>query len=733
VKVLDFGLAKLTQPLNGERANSSSAALSTEEGRIMGTAAYMSPEQAEGKAVDARSDIFSFGSVLYEMITGRRAFRGDSSAATISEILKSEPAQLNAGIPHDLAMIITRCLRKDPARRFQHLDDLKLALEDLKEASDPGKLGIEVSPDFSARRWRRVFVPVLAVLALTAAGAIYYSQRFSKKEAPLKVVPLTTYPGLQSAPSFSPDGSQIAFSWNGEKQDNFDIYVQLVIGGQPLRLTTDPQPEISPVWSPDGSQIAFVRNGFLYLVSPLGGPERKLSTAVTHFEPLPRPVLAWRPDGRALAVVDRESDDSPRTIYLYFLATGERQRLTFQPAESYSNDWECAFSPDGKSMAFTRGSWFQNEIYILSLVNGTPNGEPWRLTEDKSRVAGLAWSPDNREIIYSSERGGRRSLWRIPVSSGAAPTRVPGTEDAVYPAISRSPSPRLAYQRSVHERNIWHMEISPSEKTANPPIRIIASRQIQRDPQFSPDGKKIAFTSERSGNPEIWVSDSGGSNPVQLTTFAGTRTAGAPRWSPDGRRIAFDSGIGPSFAIFVISADGGAPRQLTTDPGYCVRPSWSQDGHWIYFGSEMFRTQICKVPSEGGKPVQVTHGGGMEAFESPDRRTLFFTKGVFTPGLWSVPVEGGTESLVIESARVGHWAVADKGIWYLDFAARSENGPAPLKFLRFDTRRVSQLGSIEKIWFVNNVSFSVSRDSRQVIWSQDDRNESDLMLIDNFR
>ncbi len=735
VKVLDFGLAKLTQPLNGERADSSSAALSTEEGRIMGTSAYMSPEQAEGKAVDARSDIFSFGSVLYELVTGRRAFQGNSVVSIVAEILKSEPTPLNAGIPHDLEMIISRCLRKDSARRYQHIGDVKVALEDLKEESDSSIRAIGASSVPAARRWWRIYAPAAVLLILAVAAALYYYRSESKKEMPLTVIPLTTYPGFQSAPSFSPDGSQVAFSWNGEKQDNFDIYVKLVSGGPPLRLTTEPQPDVSPVWSPDGSHIAFVRDGFVYLISALGGPERKLSRGSTQVEWVQRSVLAWTPDGKSLAVVDRDSDTSPRAIYLVSIATGERQRLTSPQTGRFGGDLECAFSPDGKSLAFTHmPSFITHEIFILPLVNSAPNGEPWRLTDDRQIVNGLVWTPDSREVVFSSDRGGRRSLWRISASRGAQTRRVPGTEDAVCPVVSRGPTARLAYQRLVYEVNIWHKEISPSEKTANPAAQIITSTRVQRDPQFSPDGRRIAFTSDRSGSPEIWVSDSAGSNSVQLTAFAGSRTAGAPRWSPDGRQIAFDSGAGSSFSIFTISAEGGAPRQLITDPSYCIRPSWSRDGRWVYFGSNWPGiAQIWKVPPEGGKAVQVTRNGGLEAIESPDGKMLYFIKEFNVPGIMSMPVDGGAESLVIPSAQMGHWAVADKGIWHLDFEARSGNSPVPLKFFSFETHQVSQLGFIEKIGLTNDASFSVTRDSRHAIWRQTDRNESDLMLIDNFR
>ena len=254
VKVLDFGLAKLTQPLtNGESGSSSTLASLTEEGRIMGTVAYMSPEQAEGRPVDARADIFCFGSVLYQMITGRRAFAGDSAASTISEILKGEPAPLTDQIPQELEKLIARCLRKDPARRFQHMGDIKIMLEDLKEESDSAKRETGTSLIPGVKHHWRVYLSAAASLLLIAAVALYSSWRQPKQEAPLSVVPLTSYPGMQQYPNLSPDGREVAFCWNGEKQDNFDIYIQMVSGGPPQRPTTDPAPDLCPQWAPDGN------------------------------------------------------------------------------------------------------------------------------------------------------------------------------------------------------------------------------------------------------------------------------------------------------------------------------------------------------------------------------------------------------------------------------------------------------------------------------------------------
>ena len=296
VKVLDFGLAKLTDKTEGGQAEFTETirqddAPSTGEGAIVGTISYMSPEQAEGKKVDARSDIFSFGALLYEMVTGQRAFQGDSKLSTLSAILREEPkpaSQVVEGLPRELERIIARCLRKSPERRFQAMPDLKVALEELKEESDSGTL-MRPAPVTVRRGNRRlVWAAVLLTILTLGVGALWFVRSTAKApEAILHAVPLTTYPGFQGEPTFSPDGNQVAFAWDGEKRDNGDIYIKLIgTGGPPLRVTTDQAADYSPAWSPDGRFIAFLRElsgerAAVLLIPALGGPEHKVAEILT--------------------------------------------------------------------------------------------------------------------------------------------------------------------------------------------------------------------------------------------------------------------------------------------------------------------------------------------------------------------------------------------------------------------------------------------------------------------
>jgi len=273
------------------------------------------------------------------------------------------------------------------------------------------------------------------------------------------------------------------------------------------------------------------------------------------------------------------------------------------------------------------------------------------------------------------------------------------------------------------------MQISDPEigpvRTVTAPSQVITSTRNEWSPQFSPDGKRIAFESDRSGYREIWSSNSDGSNQAHLTTLACARS-GSPRWSPDGQQIAFDSVAAGDNDIWIIGAEGGSPKRLTMEPSNDARPSWSSDGRWIYFRSDRSGDQqIWKIPSaEPYKPaVQVTRNGGFEAFESIDGKLLYFLKQV--KGLWSLPVEGGDETLVLDPAPAGNWAVTENGVYFIDSQRK-------IQYFNFATRKLILVGTIEKPVITFTPGFSVTRDGRWIAWAQLDHEDSDLMLLENF-
>jgi Tol biopolymer transport system component/predicted Ser/Thr protein kinase len=746
VKVLDFGLAKLTEAVPaGEAETVATVGPVTEEGTIVGTVGYMSPEQAEGKPVDARSDIFSFGSVLYEMLTGQRAFQGETKVSTIAAILREEPkplSQVVEGLPRELERLVKRCLRKDREHRFQTMADLKVTLEELKEESDSGELAEAVGAVPRLREGKALPYPRWAAIALAGValvlligGAIGYRLFRPAPKAPappMRIVPFTTFPGHQDYARFSPDGNQIAFAWDGEKGDNWDIYVKLIGTEKPLRLTTDPGEDTSPSWSPDGRYIAFCRHSEhedgIYVVPALGGAERKLHSpslgASWHWV---AGFLDWSPDGKYLAYVDRPPGQQGLSIFLLAVENPDDRRALTSRSGAFDIDSGPRFSPDGRTLALRRSlPAGASDIYTVPVAGG----ELKRLTFDKAWVGGLDWTPDAAYMIFSSERlGGQFRLWKVPASGGEPEALAVGQADAYEPSLSRD-GHRLAYTQAFAQYSIWRYEVSSVKGRSALPTKLIASTQWEGEQQFSPDGKRIVFTSGRSGSQEIWVCDSDASNPRQLT-FVGGRGAGTPRWSPDGQQIAFDASPEGHDDIYVVSAEGGRSRRLTTERSNNVTPSWSRDGKWIYFASDRTgASQTWKMPAEGGQAVQVTKKGGFAAFESLDGRTLYYAKGRDVPGLWKVPVEGGEETLVLEQLAVGlwgYWGLTAEGIYFYDASTKA------IEFFSFATHKVTQIAKPEKEPVRFNVGLAVSPDGRWILYAQMDQSSSNIMLVENFR
>jgi Tol biopolymer transport system component len=287
---------------------------------------------------------------------------------------------------------------------------------------------------------------------------------------------------------------------------------------------------------------------------------------------------------------------------------------------------------------------------------------------------------------------------------------------------------RLAYSRRIFDINIWRLEVAgPNAKTAVPTM-FISTTQIDTSPQFSPDGKKIAFASNRSGSFEIWVCDSDGSNAMKLTSFGGPSVT-TPRWSPDGERLTFDSTAEGQFDIYTIEANGGKPHRLTTDPANDGDPSWSHDGRWIYFDSNRTgEAQVWKVPVTGGAQIQVTKKGGFGPLESPDGKLLYYTKGYTATSAWKIPVGGGEETQVLESlSSYNNMAVVQDGIYFIP--ARGDAKTSSIQFFNFAIGKTKTIASLEK---PANGGLTVSPDGRSILYTQLDQSGSDLMLVENF-
>jgi len=678
-KVMDFGLAKTVSQEDGAVAQST----------VTGTSGYMSPEQARGEPLDARSDIYSFGRVLSELTGGRLASR--------------------------VAPVIAKAMANDPAGRWQSAAELRTALERIPRQA-------------SRKRWLRPSLAFLAVLAcaVTVFVRVRTSRGYAEMKPPVPLVSTTQYVGF---PAFSPDGSRVAYAHvaaQGASENESGIYIKQVRGGPPVRLTRG-DADFVPAWSPDDRYIAFLRSSdpgpeaSILLVPSIGGPERRIVKADIDWS-----GISWTPDAKWLVVSTRNSPKEPYGIWLLSVDTGERHRLLPPPAVAATGetpgDLSGALSPDGRALAFTRSSG--NYVYQLYMVRLThdfkPEGGPQLLAgESYPGILGIGWA-SNKEIVFSA--GGSRGiarLWRIRVGGRSPELLSWAAAGSLMPAVA--PAQHLfAYVGYYFTENLWRMDLRTGERRM-----IVDSRSVERLPQYSPDGRKVALQSERSGATEIWTCDADGTNCQQLTFFRGPHT-GTPRWSPDGRWIGLDSRVEGSAQIYVIPSDGGKPRRVTGGDAQNVVPSWSRDGRWIYFESDRTgQWRIWKVPVEGGSAVQVTQNTGGAAFESVDGKYLYFTAGDGSP-LYRTPVAGGPEVKV--APRVSLWSnfsITSKGVYFLA-------DPNTLQLLDAATGRITTVAKAEKDSF-GYTGISVSPDDAYVIFTAGKCTGSDIMLVEDFR
>jgi Tol biopolymer transport system component/DNA-binding winged helix-turn-helix (wHTH) protein len=601
-----------------------------------------------------------------------------------------------------------------------------------------GNIGTPAAtPSARPRPWQRLFTArntlIVGVTVCTLAlFFLYYGHSLRSKAGQPSVTPAVTNLGEKYSPSLSPDGQQLAFTWNRGTDSQFSIYVKLIGTEELLRLTKQAATDFNPVWSPDGRYIAFCRiqkgeNG-IYIIPAIGGAERRVREAHWEKQDFDDVLwlagrLSWSPDGKLLAFSDRPSRNEQSSIFLLSLDSLEARRLT-SPSRT-GGDFNPAFSPDGRTLAFNRGL----SIYTVP-VSG---GEEQYLSSGAQYGWGLAWTPDGRDIVFGQAGFLANAGWLWKISArGDEPERLQFGQGGIEPSIRGN---RLAYSRQELNLNIWRRKLD-SLLSAGPPDRIISSTRMESGPQYSPDGSKIAFESTRSGAYEVWICRSDGSDLLQLTHY--DSISGTPRWSPNGQQIVFDSrvfGSNGNTDIFVVDSHGGSPRMLTggaSAASSAAVPSWSRNGRWIYFASDRSgRWEVWKMPSTGGSAVQVTHRGGFAAFESLDGEVLYYAKGLNVPGLWCMPTDGGEESELISSLEPGYWgywAVVEDGIYYLDTTAKPG-----IAFLNVTTHRTTRVFDLENRPAREAPGLAVSPNKGTILYTQVDALTSDIILVENFR
>ncbi len=567
---------------------------------------------------------------------------------------------------------------------------------------------------------RGLWVAMAAVSAVLAVAVVAVRLAYRPQPAvlgtPFRATPVTSFPGRETQPACSPDGTQVAFAWQGEASDNWDVYVRLVDGEGILRLTHDPAADHAPAWSSDGTRVAFIRyrgdSCDIYAVPAIGGAERKLGSCGQNV----RPDLVWSPDGRWLAFSDRPTNAESFGIFLLAAET-RKQRKLVAPGSQHWGDVDPSFSPDSRWLAFTRSTSASTDDLFRISVSG---GEPERMTFDGRRIGGHSWSSDGRSIVFVSERGGRAEMWLIPSSGGRARWLPIGSNLPRNPDWSRTGND-LLFEQWSYASDILRLDLAAGDSEPEP---WVSSTREDSLPAVSPHGRRTAFVSDRSGHHEIWVRDNDHGELLQLTSFAGPYT-GSPHWSPDSSSLAFDSRPDGQADIFVIDAEGGALRQLTSEPANELEPSWSADGARIYFGSNRTgRWQIWKIPAQGGEAVQVTRDGGYAALESASGNWLYYTR-YDQEGIFRVATESGAEVLVPGTDGLSNWKCCTLGEQGL-YIVRRNSDQSWLELLDPEAGVARLLRAIPGH---ADLGVSISPDGRFLLYAEIVRQESDLMSV----
>lgn len=666
-KLLDFGLAKLTElgwSGSGSQPPQSSNAPETEDGQILGTIAYMSPEQAEGRSVDSRSDVFSFGALLYETLSGRRAFGSDSKAGTLAAILNRQPTPLREiapGVPPALEAIVHRCLRKAPDKRFQHFGDIKIALEELLEDLEAGRLEPQTAAAAPMVRsaWRDLAVGAVAG-ALLMGLAMWALQSRAAEDAPstanvgVTLSQLTGAAGLAMHPTWSPDGAWIAYA--SDRAGSMDLWKKPADGGEDIRLTATPEAEIEPAWSPDGRNLAFVIEselGGIYLMPSDGGQAVRVSGFGAH--------PAWSPDGRQIAF------DWNGAIYTVNYAGGEPVEIASGTSGTPYIEW----SPDGRHIYY----WDRTHRDIFRVDVESRATQQLHLIPTGEEVAGLTYSSAGSTLVFSKGSfGGDKDLWQVKMGpdampSGSATRLTVSATDDVQCRFSADGS-RLAFTAQHIDRQLWGLSLDPKTGLAGGDARLITVRgQRNYYPAASRDGAMLAWTSQNAGQGVIYYLREGDEEPHKLTREwdRHTREVG-PAIAPDGIQIAYASTAGGAYQLWRMPAPDSVALQLSSveRPFSDSQPAWSPDGKVItFYSNRLGNWDIWALdPAAGDEPKQLLDWPSNELYPafSPDGSELaFLSTRDDNADIWRLNLATGETSPLVQ-----HPAVEGHGAWSPD-------------------------------------------------------------------
>jgi eukaryotic-like serine/threonine-protein kinase len=605
VKVLDFGLAKAVEPAAGATSPNASMsptittpAMMTRVGMIVGTAAYMSPEQARGKAVDKRADIWAFGCVVYEMLTGRTAFAGETVSDVIASILQTEPgwSRLPASTPAPVQRLLRRCLQKEARHRLRDIADARMELDD----AISGQVQAIDAP--KRTRWSLVLPAAAMVVSVAAIGLVIWSRAVPRSvDAAVNLQRITDFVGLEEHPAASPDGKTAAFiaPVDGRRQ----VWVRLLAGGAPLQITRDEVDHEHPRWAPDSSSLIYFSGatregdpGMLWEISALGGTPRRIAASqgagdVSH-------------DGRLIATFRTQGN---RTVLAIIERDGSKERVVTLPAlaEFTSPRW----SPDDRSIAFVGAIEiaFNRALYVIDAAGGEP-----KAIANAQNIQGLAWLPDGSGLVYASSAGSTMTyppvfnLRTVSKDGGSERQLTFGDVSYVQPDIALPG--KLFTSRVRMQSDIWRFPVdgTPADNVKNGTRITHQTGQVQT-PSASPDGKEVVYLSDSGGHVNLWVTKVDGSNARQITFERDPSIViGIPVWSPAGDRIVMIRSEAGANSEWLINPDGSGLRELVPRG---AGAGWSRDGKWLYYRTSKSVTDsspcIEKIPVEGGNAVRV--------------------------------------------------------------------------------------------------------------------------------
>ncbi len=627
LKILDFGLALRVDP-----AAELSATQTILQPGLAGTLAYMAPEQLQGEKLDARTDIWAAGAVLFELATARRAFQGKTAAALLDEILHSPPVppqQLQPRLSARLADIILKCLEKEPDNRYQSAKELMVDLRRLEMPSSAA-----APPLRTPSRWRRAAKParhLAAALVILAAFLVGYSwkRRAGAPPAPTARPPvllqrLTEFVGTEQSPAVSPDGKSVALSAG---QGTPHIWVRLLAGGPPLKITRDEVPHLYPRWAPDSATLIYFSpaaesevEGAIYEIPALGGTARRLASSFTGAD--------ISHDGKRLAFFHRSAG---HVELIVADRNGNNPRLLASLASDYG--YCCPrWSPDDRLIGYQRGRVFNYDVFAVA----DSGGEPKQITHDYKLLAGFSWLPDSSGIVYSSSR--LTTALYLPTMDlfvarlDGSPAQQLTFGDSSYLDPDVDSKGRVFAAQVRRDINIWKFPIdgTPADN-ARRAVQITQQTGHVQTPSVSPDEREMVYLSEAGGHSNLWVMKLDGSGEVRQITFEQDPqiAVGVPVWSPDGRYITFFTRRPQTRAgdQWLVNPDGSNLRRLVNEGGWAA---WSPDGKWLYVspqGGEGEPYRIMKVPVDGGQPIQVRDDSSfIGSAPAPDGKTLYFLR-----------------------------------------------------------------------------------------------------------